>query len=137
MIISHMLKSSEMNILKTKMFFFTDEKDEVQFGILNYKKGFKTGAHYHGHAKAKKNGTDQILIVQKGSARIDFYSEKGEYILSSTVSTGDIVIIYRGGHNILYLEDSRIYIIKPGVYDSATDKMRIVGANNTDLIVEN
>lgn len=122
---------------KEENVFFTNEKDEIQFGILNYEKNYKTGAHYHGHMNSKKNKTDEILMFQKGSARIDFYNEKGEYILSSVLNAGDIAIIYKGGHNIVYLEKTRIFIVKPGAYDSETDRMRIIGANNTELKIEN
>ena len=57
---------------KNENTFFTDENDEIQFGILNYEKNYKTGAHYHGHIKSKqKNRTDEILLFQKGSARVE------------------------------------------------------------------
>ena len=117
--------------------FFTEPDDEIQFGVLNYKKNYKTGAHYHGHIKSKKNRVDEILMFQSGSARIDFYSEVGAYIVSSVVNAGDIVIIYLGGHNVVYLEDTRIFMLKPGAYDSASDKTRIIGTNNTELVIEN
>lgn len=116
--------------------FFTEKDTEIQFGILNYKKNYKTGAHYHGHLKEKTARVDEILIFLKGSARIDFYNNKGAYIKSSEISENDIVIIYQGGHNISYTKDTKIYIIKPGIYDSSTDKTRIVGTNNTELIVD-
>ncbi len=125
------------NFSKDENTFFTDKNDEIQFGVLNYRKNYKTGAHYHGHIKSKKNRTDEILMFQKGSARIDFYNEVGAYIVSSVVNAGDIVIIYLGGHNIVYLEDTRIFMIKPGAYDSSSDKTRIIGTNNTELIIEN
>ena len=81
--------------------------------------------------------TDEIIMFQKGSARIDFYNDKGAYIVSSVLSEGDIIIIYRGGHNIMYTEDTQVYIIKPGTYDKDTDKTRIIGTNNTELVIEN
>jgi len=116
--------------------FFTDAEDELQFGILNYKKNYKTGAHYHSHLKSKCKNTDEILIMQKGSARVDFYNDKGAYIKSTIISQGDIIIIYQGGHNVFYLEDSKLFMIKPGAYESETDKTRIIAANNQELIID-
>lgn len=116
--------------------FFTDESDELQFGVLNYKKDYKTGAHYHSRLKSKSKKTDEILILQKGSARVDFYNDKGEYLKSAVISAGDIIIIYKGGHNVVYLEDTELFMIKPGPYDKETDKTRIIGTNNSELIIE-
>lgn len=117
--------------------FFTREKDEIQLGIVNYKKDYKTGAHYHNHLREKTNQTDEILIIQQGSARVDFFNEKGAYIKSSEVFQGDIVIIYKGGHNLLYYEDTRLYMIKSGPYEKDADTTRIIGANNLELKIEN
>ena len=117
--------------------FFTEKSDELQLGIVQYKKDYKTGAHYHNHLKTKTTKTDEILMFQRGSARIDFYNDKGAYIKSANANTGDIVILYKGGHNIVYLEDTKLFMIKPGAYDPETDKTRIIGANNLELTIEN
>ena len=116
--------------------FFTENNDEIQFGFLNRKKDYKTGAHYHNRTRKKTNQTDEILILQKGSARIDFYDDKGVYFKSNNINQGDIIIIYKGGHNITYLEDTSFFIIKPGPHDPETNKTRIVGTNNLDLIFD-
>ncbi len=116
--------------------FFTNEDDELQFGIINREKDYKTGAHYHNHIKNKCQKIDEILIILKGSARIDFYNDKGAYIKSTIIKANDAVIIYKGGHNIAHIEDTKFYVIKPGVYDKTTNETRIIGANNLDLIIE-
>ncbi len=116
--------------------FFTDNNDELQFGVINREKDYKTGAHYHNHIKNKSKKIDEILIILNGSIRVDFYNDKGTYIKSTILNTNDTIIIYKGGHNITYLENSKLYAIKPGNYDKTTDKTRIIGANNLDLIIE-
>ncbi len=116
--------------------FFTEENDELQYGIINRKKDYKTGAHYHNHIKNKCRKIDEIIIILEGSARVDFYNDKGIYIKSTIIKTNDSIIIYKGGHNVVYQEDTKFYIIKPGNYDKSTDKTRIIGANNLDLIIE-
>ena len=60
--------------------FFTDETDEIQLGYITYSKNHKTGAHYHNHLNKETTRTDEILIIQKGSARVDFYNTKGEFL---------------------------------------------------------
>lgn len=117
--------------------FFTDETDEIQFGYITYPKNHKTGAHCHNHLNKETTKTDEILIVQEGSARIDFYNLKGEYIKSSEIFKGDILIIHQGGHNILFYEDTKVLAIKSGVYEKKHSKTRIIGTNNLELNIEN
>ncbi len=117
--------------------FFTNETDEIQFGVISYPKNHKTGAHYHNHLEKETTQIDEILIFQKGSARIDFYNDKGEYIKSCELFQGDTIIINKGGHNILFYEDTKVIAIKSGVYEKEYSKTRIIGANNLELIIEN
>ncbi len=116
--------------------FLTSANDEIQLGFINRKKDYKTGAHYHSHITQKANKIDEILMLKNGSARVDFYNDKGIYLKSSILNQGDIVIIYKGGHNVAYLEDTDLFIIKPNPYNPETDKTRIIGANNLDLVID-
>ncbi len=117
--------------------FFTNDADEIQFGIVNFQKDYKTGAHYHNHLNKETTRVDEIFVIQQGSMRIDFYSEKGVYIKSCEAFKDDIVILYQGGHNITYYEDTKVFLIKPGAYQKENDKTRIIGANNLELIIDN
>ena len=119
------------------MEFFTDSNDEIQIGYITYAKNHKTGAHYHNHLNKHTNKTDEILIVKNGSARVDFYDLKWQYIVSSEIFEGDILIIHQGGHNIIFYEDTRVLAIKSGVYEKEHSKTRIIGTNNLELIIDN
>ncbi len=125
-----------INLHKTtdKDIFFTDEKDEIQFALLKRKKDDKTGALFHEEKESEANKLSEILIIEKGSARIDFYNNKGSYIKSIIVKEKDIIIFYKGGQNISYLEDTEFFSIKSEKYCSKT---RIVSVNNLDLKIEN
>jgi len=116
--------------------FFTDKDDEVQFGILGFKKNYKTGAHYHNKIQDKTNPTDEIIILLEGSCRIDFYNNKGDYIKSLEFSKGDIIILYRGAHNVLFYEDTKMFTFKTGAYDKDLSDTRIIGINNSELKIE-
>ncbi len=117
--------------------FFTDGSNEVQFGVITYPKNHKTGAHCHNISSKKTTQLDEILIVQNGSARVDFYNTKGEYIISSEIFQDDILIIFKGGHNIIFYEDTKVYVIKKGAYIKDKNKTRIIGTNNLELKIEN
>ena len=120
----------------SKTEFFTNETDEIQFGVVNFDKNFKTGAHYHNKLKHKTTPVDEILMVQKGKMRVDFYNDKGVYIKSYEVNQGDVIILNTGGHNIFFMEETKVFQIKTGAYDKNLDTTRIVGANNLELIIE-
>lgn len=117
--------------------FFTSETDEIQFGVVNYKKNHKTGAHYHNRLTNKKTQTDEILVFLQGGARIDFYDNEGAYIKSVEAFCGDVVIFFKGGHNLFYYDDAKVYMIKSGPYAKNADKTRIIGTNNLELFIEN
>ena len=117
--------------------FFTENTDEIQFGIISYPKNHKTGAHYHNHLNKQSNQIDEILIVQQGSARVDFYNKEGNYIKSTEIFKDDTIIIFKGGHNITFYEDTKVLAIKSGVYEQKSSKTRMIGANNSELIIEN
>ena len=117
--------------------FFTENTDEIQFGVISYEKNHKTGAHYHNHLNKQSNQVDEILIVQEGSARVDFYNKEGNYIKSTEIFKGDTLIIFKGGHNIIFYEDTKVLAIKSGVYEQKSSKTRMIGANNLELNIEN
>ncbi len=117
--------------------FFTSETDEMQFGVISYPKNHKTGAHCHNKIFKKSSTVDEIIMVQQGSARVDFYNTKGAYIKSAEIFQGDILILFKGGHNIIFYEDTKTYTIKTGVYSKDKNKTRIVGVNNSELVIEN
>ena len=117
--------------------FFTDDSSELQFGVINFQKNHKTGAHCHNISSRKTTQLDEILMVQKGSARVDFYNTKGEYIVSCEIFQGDILIIFKGGHNLIFYEDTKVYAIKKGAYIKDKNKTRIIGTNNLELKIEN
>lgn len=117
--------------------FFTDDSDEIQFGVITYSKNHRTGAHCHNVSSKKTTQVDEILMVQQGSARVDFYNSKGEYIVSSEIFQGDTLIIFKGGHNIIFYENTKVYAIKKGAYNKDKNKTRIIGTNNLELNIKN
>lgn len=117
--------------------FFTDENSQIQFGIMNYPKNYKTGAHFHNRFKYQTANIDEIIIVQKGSMRADFYNEESQYVVSCEIFEDDVLIIYKGGHNLFFLDDTKIYTVKSGAYAKFENTTRTVSANNFDLKIEN
>ncbi len=133
-IYAKIIKSSEIGGFDG---FFTDEKDEIQFGILNFEKNFKTGAHYHNKPDTKTKPTDEVIIILSGSLRVDFYNIKGDYLKSVIVSKGDVVIFYEGAHNLLFNDDTKMFVFRTGARDEEFQDTRIIGINNSELAIDN
>lgn len=111
---------------------FSKDDDCIQVSLDNFEKNYSSGAHFHSLYDKKVISVDEILVIQNGAIRIDFYNEIGAYIKSVKAKKDDIVFIYRGGHNIVATENSNVLTINP----KQNDNTRIIGANNFELVIE-
>lgn len=98
--------------------FFTQKDNPFQIGILKNKKGVKVKPHIHKKAKRIISQTQEILYIERGKVRANFYDEKGKKIKSAILNPGDTVLLLNGGHGFDLLKDSKILIIKQGPYRS-------------------
>ena len=67
--------------------FFTDDTNEIQFGIVYHKKGHKTGAHYHNHLNSETTKTDEKQKTKKVVELTDDYIKTLENYLRSPDAT--------------------------------------------------
>ena len=98
--------------------FFTDKSNPFQVGILKNKKGVKVKPHIHKKAKRTINQTQEILYIEQGKVRANFYNEKGKKVKSAILNPGDTILLLAGGHGFDLLKDSKILVIKQGPYQS-------------------
>lgn len=81
------------------------------------KKGFKVNAHKHNKLKRETNITQEAWVVLKGLISAKFYDLDDKVIFETTLSDGDCVTIFRGGHELSVLKDNTyFYEIKNGPY---------------------
>jgi hypothetical protein len=59
--------------------------------------------------------------------RVDFYSDAQEYLESTILEAGDIILLAFGGHGFEMLEPTEIIEVKQGPYAGDADKTRFVG----------
>ena len=104
--------------------FFTPGTYSQQLGYMNRKKGYKIEPHIHIEAERIIHFTEEVLVVKKGTVRVDFYNLDEAYFESSILSEGDIILLARGGHGFEILEDAEIFEIKQGPYMGDKDKRR-------------
>lgn len=98
--------------------FVTSKDNPLQVGILNKKKGVKISPHIHKSSKRTISQTQEIIYVERGKIRANFYDGKAKKIKSLILNPGDTVLLMSGGHGFDLLKDSKALVIKQGPYHS-------------------
>jgi hypothetical protein len=106
--------------------FFTPADFSQQLAYMSHPKGKCIEPHIHNIVKREVLYTKEVLVIKKGKIRADFYTDERNYICSSALGTGDIILLASGGHGFEMLEDTEMYEIKQGPYAGENDKTRFV-----------
>lgn len=67
-------------------------------------------------------GTPEVLIVKSGKMKTTFYDDNRVTIGEETLSSGDIIILFKGGHGFEMIEDTILIEVKQGPYLGELDK---------------
>ena len=105
--------------------FLNDRNDSLQLGYMKRQKGHEIRPHSHKVIKRIIERTMEVLYIKSGKIEINFYNDKQIYLTKKVLTKGDTVILIRGGHGILMLEESEIIEIKQGPYLDKNDKTLI------------
>ena len=110
--------------------FITPDDFTLQLGYMSHPAGHKIKPHMHQPVQRETIGTQEMLIVQKGAIRIDFYSFDKEYLESRELSAGDVILLISGGHGMTVLEPVTMIEAKNGPYRPEEDKEKFEGRND-------
>jgi hypothetical protein len=77
-----------------------------------------------------------VLFVKSGRIRVDFYDDEKNYLESSVISTGDVILLAAGGHGFEMLEESEMVEVKQGPYCGEKDKVRFEPAQHNNIIIK-
>lgn len=116
--------------------FFTSENSTQQIGCVAHKKGTTVQAHIHNKVKREVFYTHETLIMKSGKVRVDFYDNNKQYISSTEIENGDVILFADGGHGFKYLEDTQMIEIKQGPYLQTQDKVRFVGVQDNQVVIK-
>ncbi len=85
-----------------------------------------TKAHYHVVDERPTNLTrNQVMICQRGSARVGVYTKEGEHLGEAILRKGDIIHLQEG-HEVEFLEDgTRLVEIKEGPFPETDDRDKV------------
>jgi cupin fold WbuC family metalloprotein len=80
-------------------------------------KGTFVPPHRHIETIRNTNLTQESWVVLEGKVKAKFYDLDDSFLCDREISSGDVVVLYRGGHSMTVLEDNTIfYEFKNGPY---------------------
>lgn len=116
--------------------FFTPSTYSQQLGYMNRPAGYVIPPHVHNPVKREVEYTKEVLIIKCGVVRVDFYGENKNYIHSSILRAGDIILLAFGGHGFEVIEDAEIIEVKQGPYAGDQDKTRFSSVPKDQIIMK-
>lgn len=97
--------------------FITEPENALQVGFHQRPKGMKLEPHVHTMEKPVViEEIQEVLMVMSGSVRLTVYAHTGEVLGKKILKANDCVLLLREGHQIEYLEDTRMFEVKQGPY---------------------
>ena len=121
---------------KEGIHFFTPDDFSQQLGYMKREKGYAIPPHVHNPVSREITWTQEVLFIKTGQVRVDFYNNLREYIKSSILYPKDVILLARGGHGFVMLEESEIIEVKQGPYCGEQDKTRFEPINDSNVIIE-
>jgi len=104
--------------------FFTPGDFSQQLGYMRRPAGHIIPPHVHNEIVREVTLTNEVLFLRTGRVRVDFYDEDQTYLESRVLTTGDMVLLARGGHGFEMLEPSELVEVKQGPYSGDADNTR-------------
>jgi hypothetical protein len=116
--------------------FFTPNNFSQQLGYMNRPKGYVITPHVHNPVPREVNYTKEVLFIRSGLVRVDFYDDAKDYLESTILYPGDVILLAFGGHGFEMLEASEIIEVKQGPYAGDGDKTRFEPISTDQLIMK-
>jgi hypothetical protein len=115
--------------------FFTPAEFSQQLAYMKRPKDYVIAPHVHIPVKREVLFTKEVLIIKSGKVRVDFYDDHKNYLESTILEAGDVILLAFGGHGFEMLEESEIMEVKQGPYAGELDKDRFEPVQKNMLIM--
>ena len=109
---------------KSGINFFTSNDATQQFGFMKHKKNHFIKPHKHNKRLTRILRSTEVILLLKGTLRVDFYNNDNKYLLSKIINEGDILMLIYGGHGFKVLKNVEMIEEKQGPYYLASDKVK-------------
>ena len=104
--------------------FFSPSNVTQQFGYMKHNSGHEIRPHKHKKRLTKILTTTEVILILKGSLRVDFYNLNQKYLFSKIIYKNDIILLVEGGHGFKVLKDIEMIEVKQGPYSASKDKIK-------------
>ena len=91
---------------------------------MSHPKNYLIKPHRHQKRETKIFITSEVIILQKGKLRVDFYNPKKNYLFSIILKKNQIIMLVHGGHGFKVLEPVKMLEIKQGPFVLNKDKIK-------------
>lgn len=116
--------------------FFTPNNFSQQLAYMKRPKNYVITPHVHNPVPREVQFTKEVLYLKSGKIRVDFYDEQQNYLESTVLNAGDVILLAFGGHGFEMLEESEIIEVKQGPYAGDLDKTRFEPVSSDQLVVK-
>tara|TARA_Y100000590_G_C15560136_1_gene954418 strand:+ start:583 stop:1020 length:438 start_codon:yes stop_codon:yes gene_type:complete len=116
--------------------FFTPNNTTQQFGYMKHQKGHIIKPHKHKKRITRILTTTEVILILKGSLRVDFYDQSKKYLFSKIVKEKDIILLVEGGHGFKVIKDVEMIEVKQGPYSVIKDKVKFNEADEKKIKIK-
>ena len=124
------------SFLREGIEFFTPNTYSQQLGYMNRPKGYAIPPHVHNPVVREVQYTKEVLFIKSGRVRVDFYTDSQDYLESTILEKGDVILLAYGGHGFEMLETSEVLEVKQGPYAGDADKTRFDAAPRGKIFIK-
>jgi len=115
--------------------FFTPDDYSQQIGYMRRPTGYLIPPHVHNPVAREVHFTREVLIIRSGRLRVDLYTDEQDYVESTVLEAGDIILLASGGHGFEVLEEVEMIEVKQGPYAGDDDKTRFEGIAAAEVVL--
>jgi hypothetical protein len=116
--------------------FFTPDDFSQQLAYMNRPQGYVIDPHVHNPVHRSVSLTQEVLFIKSGKVRVDFYDQNKEYLQSTILEKGDVILLAAGGHGFEMIEPTEMIEVKQGPYAGEMDKTRFEGIKEQKAIIK-
>ncbi|MDD2365646.1 MAG: hypothetical protein PHN84_05725 [Desulfuromonadaceae bacterium] len=109
--------------------FITPDNLSQQLAYIQHPSGKLIDPHCHNPVSREVLYTQEVLLIKKGSLRVDFYGDDRKYLEFRILNAGDVILLADGGHGFEVLEELEMIEVKQGPYCGDNDKTRFLRAD--------
>lgn len=124
------------NFQKNGIEFFTPPEFSQQLAYMKRPKNYIIPPHVHNPVVREVQLTQEVLFIKSGKVRVDFYDDDKNYLKSTILEAGDVILLAHGGHGFEMLEESEIIEVKQGPYAGEMDKVRFEPVDKNKVVIK-